>query len=192
MPLKTALRKTFFLPKASSRPGGQIAKMSQSKNAIARIARSAHAGWRSMNRVTPATPLPSGRLAEAPTGAQTHQNRARATPSMCILPQVSRPSFGSHSMHPNGDARGGFDRQYLLSILAAPSGTQDLGCTAVIGGRHPNIGRKKAGERALRGEPEIVADVGDRRFGGDERVKGIFHDERVEIEVGSNAGLGAE
>ena len=65
-------------------------------------------------------------------------------------PAVSRPSFGSRSMHPNGDGRGGFDRQYLLSVSAVPSGTQDLGCTAVIRGRHPNISRKKAGERALR------------------------------------------
>src|SRR2546421_11142641 len=111
--------------------------MSQSKNATARIARSAHAGWRSMNRVTPATPLPSGRLADAPTGAQTHQNRARATASTCILPQ-SRDRFLVAFDASYGDARGGFDRQYLLSVLAAPSGTQDLGCTAVIRGRHPN------------------------------------------------------
>ena len=30
MPLKTALRNTFFLPKASSSPGGQVAKISHS------------------------------------------------------------------------------------------------------------------------------------------------------------------
>ena len=64
MPLKIALRNTFFFPIASSSPGGQTAKTSQSSSAIAIRMISAHAGWRSMNRVTQAARprmRPSGR-----------------------------------------------------------------------------------------------------------------------------------
>src|SRR5437763_1003515 len=52
MPLKTALRKTRLRPIAASRPGGQTAKISHSSTTIARMAISAHAGWRSMNLLT--------------------------------------------------------------------------------------------------------------------------------------------
>src|SRR5262249_47762142 len=191
MPLNTALRKTFFLPNASSTPGGQTARISQTSNATARITISAHAGWRSMKRVTPAAPPPGRRLVSTQTAAQTHHTRLHASPSTLILPTLATV-FGSHSMHPNGGAREGFDRQYLLSVRNAPSGAQDLGSTAIIGGRHPNMGGKEAGERALRGEAEIEADIGDRRFRGDERVERVLHDQRVEIEMGRHAGLGTE
>src|SRR5450755_4923525 len=55
MPLKTALRNTFFLPKASSRPCGQVAKINHSAAATAIRMTKAHSGWRSMNFVMGAT-----------------------------------------------------------------------------------------------------------------------------------------
>ena len=61
MPLKTALRNTFFLPKASSRPCGQVAKISHSAAATTIRMMNAHNGWRSMNFVMGAT-----RVASAP------------------------------------------------------------------------------------------------------------------------------
>src|SRR5262245_13442690 len=192
MPLKTALRKTLFRPKASSRPGGQMAKINQSRNVIARIAISAHAGWRSMNRVTCAVPLSGRRFAPAPTTTQVHQSQLLASPSACILPLVVAAVLGPRSRHPSGGARDGFDRQYLLWAPRRSSGAQDLGCAAIIRGRHSDIGRKKAGEGALRGKAEIETDIGDMRLGGDQRVERILHDQRVEIEMGRDAGLGAE
>jgi hypothetical protein len=53
--LKIALRKTFFLPKASSRPGGQVAKINHSAAATAIRITNAHNGWRSVNFVMGAT-----------------------------------------------------------------------------------------------------------------------------------------
>ena len=60
MPLKTALRNTFFLPKASSRPCGQVAKISHSATAIAIRMTNDHSGLRSMNLVMDAARALSG------------------------------------------------------------------------------------------------------------------------------------
>src|SRR5271163_3870122 len=50
MPLNTALRNTFFLPKIASNPGGQAAKINQIAATIATTMINDQTGWRSMNR----------------------------------------------------------------------------------------------------------------------------------------------
>src|SRR5437762_5710301 len=143
MPLKTALRKTRFLPIASSRPGGQTARISHSITATAISRISAHAGWRSMNRVTVlARPLP-------------------------CRPPRRRGRFGSRFQ---GILTAPRTLHLIVSIFSQPmrSGPQDFGGAAVFGRRHPDIGGEEAGETALGGEAEIEADIGDRHFGRDQ------------------------
>src|SRR5258705_8787194 len=82
------------------------------------------------------------------------QNPSHGLPSTCIL-RKDATSSGSRFGHPNGGESGGLDREYLLSLRSGRSGAQHLGCTAVIGRRHSDIGGEEAGEAALRGEAEI-------------------------------------
>src|SRR5829696_4291452 len=167
MPLKTALRKTRFLPIASSSPGGQTARISHSITATAISRISAHAGWRSMNLVT-----------------------VLARPSPCRPPR-RRGRFGSRFQ---GILTAPRTLHLIVSIFSRSlrSGAQDFGGAAVFGRRHPDIGGEEARETALGGEAEIEADIGDRHFGRHQRVQRLFHDECIEIEVWSDAGLGTE
>src|SRR5947208_10345935 len=87
---------------------------------------------------------------------------------------------GSRWAHPNGTHGSAFDREYLF---ARSSAAQNLGRAAIIGRRHPDIGGEEAGETALRGEAEIEADIGDRRFARYQRLQRLLHHQRVEIEV---------
>src|SRR6187399_2111060 len=167
MPLKTALRNTRFRPNASSRPGGHTARISHSITATAISRISAHAGWRSMNRVT-----------------------VLARPSPCRPPR-RRGLFGSRFQ---GILTAPRSLHLIVSIFsrALRSGPQDFGGAAIFSRRHPDIGGEEAGETALRREAEIEADIGDRHFARDQRVERLLHDEGIEIEVRGNAGLGAE
>src|ERR1700751_92507 len=114
MPLKTALRKTFLRPIASSSPGGQTAKISQSSTAIAIRTISAQAGWRSMNRLTPAT-----RSSELRSDENYTRKKSRpVVPSPSYPPERPWPFLIGHSdrapRHPSDAAREGLDRQYLF------------------------------------------------------------------------------
>src|SRR5437870_6062501 len=150
MPLKTALRKTRFLPIASSRPGGHTARISHSITATAISRISAHAGRRSMNLVTVA-----------------------ARPSPCHPPR-RRGLFGSRFQ---GILTAPQTAHLIVSIFSrrVRSGAQDFGGSAVFGRRHPDIGGEEARETALGGEAEIEADIGDRHFGRDQGVQCLFH-----------------
>src|SRR5882724_12402677 len=154
MPLKTALRKTRFLPIASSRPGGHTARISHSISATAISRNSAHAGWRSMNPVTV---------------------KARPSP---YRPPRRRGRFGSRFQ---GILTALQTLHLIVSIFSrrVRSGPQDFGGAAVFGRRHPDIGGEEARETALGGEAEIEADIGDRRFGRDQRVQCLIHDECI-------------
>src|SRR6185437_3024655 len=127
------------------------------------------------------------------------RSNAQQTWAFCAVAMLSSRAswpfwfglFGSRTAwHPSDAARRGLDRQYLFEFSS--SGPQDLGDAAVFGRRHANIGGEEASEAALRGEAEIEADVGDRRFRCDQRVERLLHHQRVEIEVRGDAGLGAE
>src|SRR3984893_8516986 len=86
----------------------------------------------------------------------------------------------------------GLDRQYPFARRLGRSGPQDLGGAPVVGWRHADIAGEEVRECALRRKAEIEADVGDRRFGGHQRVQRLFHQKRVDVEVRRDAGLGTE
>src|ERR1044071_9370720 len=113
MPLKTAFRNTFLRPIASSSPGGQTAKISQSNTAIAISTISAQAGWRSMNRLMPAT-RPSGGRADRSDMLRDWRQFPPSLSSRAQRPLQS--ADGSRALgHPSDAARGGLDRQYLFT-----------------------------------------------------------------------------
>src|SRR5258708_33662696 len=197
MPLKTALRNTFFRPKTSSRPGGQVAKSNHSAAATAIRMANAQTGWRSMNFVIGAPCVPSGPRRQQAFGLRqpVRDDRLRlehSTPcrllsspgAMVVCRPRPPPSYRSE--------RPGLDRQYSLARRLARSGPQDLGGAPIVRWCHADIGGKEVREGALRRKAEIEADVGDRRFGDDQRVQRFLHQQRVEVEVRRAAGLGAE
>src|SRR5580704_2711033 len=195
MPLKTALRNTFFLPKASSRTGGQVAKNSHSVAATAIKMISAHNGWRSMNLVMDATCVSSGAQGDRAVGLRQpvrddgrrleHSTPCRLLSSPGAMVVCGpRPSYWS--------ARSGLDRQYSFARRLGRSGPQDLGGAPVIRRRHADIAGEKVRKCALRSEAKIEANVGDGSLGGHQRVQSSLHQQRVEVEVRGNTGLGAE
>src|ERR1700730_7503997 len=172
MPLKTALRNTFFLPKASSRPCGQVAKINHSAAATTIRMMNAHNGWRSMNFVMGATCA-----ATVPEWGQA-----------AGLPQAALRTLP----HSYRSERPGLDRQYPSARRLAGSGPEDLGGASIVRRRHADIACEEVRKRTLRRKAEIEADVGDRRFGGHQRIQRSFHQERVDVEVWRDAGLRAE
>src|ERR1700760_723885 len=62
----------------------------------------------------------------------------------------------------------------------------------VLRRRHANVGRKEAREAALRGETEIVADIGDRYLAAHKPVDRLLHDQGVDIKVRRKPGLRPE
>src|SRR5258706_687366 len=189
MPLKTALRNTFFLPKVSSRPCGHVAKINHSAAATAIRMANAHSGWRSMNFV-----MSAARGLSAPGRGRPGLDDGLKHSTPC-RPLSSPGATVVHRPHPPPSYRSvrpGLDRQYPFARSPARSGPQDLGGTPIVRWRHADIGGEEVRESALRRKAEIEADVGDRRFGGHQRVQRSFHQQRVDVEVRRDAGLGAK
>src|SRR5665213_210296 len=89
------------------------------------------------------------------------------------------------------------DREYLFARTgvspARPGGSSEqLRCTAIVCGRHPDIGREEAREGTLRGKAEVEADVGHRLFRLHQHVDRAFHQQGIQIEIRRHAGLAAE
>src|SRR5258707_6786272 len=189
MPLKPALRNTFFLPKVSSRPCGHVAKINHSAAATAIRMANAHGGWRSMNFV-----MSAARGLSAPGRGRPGRDDGLKHSTPC-RPLSSPGATVVHRPHPPPSYRSvrpGLDRQYPFARSPARSGPQDLGGTPIVRWRHADIGGEEVRESALRGKAEIEADVGDRRFGGHQRGQRLFHQKRVDVEVRRDAGLGTE
>src|SRR5258706_9774159 len=195
MPLKTALRNTFFLPKASSKPCGQVAKINHSAAATAIRMMNAHNGWRSTNFVMGSTRVLAARERGPAAGRRQPVRddglkrstpcRPWSSPSARVV-RRRRPPLSYRPAWP------GLDRQYSFARRLGRSGPQDLGGAPIVGWRHADIAGEEVRERAPRRKAEIEADVGDRRFGGHQRVQRLFHQERVDVEVRRDAGLGAK
>jgi hypothetical protein len=75
---------------------------------------SAHAGWRSMIRVTPAARPTERRFGERSGGSRTLENLRKFAP-LPFRPPGGRGHFGSRFAHPNATARRALDCQYLFA-----------------------------------------------------------------------------
>src|SRR5258706_4672776 len=195
MPLKTALRKTFFRPKASSRPCGQVAKINHSAAATATRMANAHSGWRSMNFVMSAPRLLAVRRYWHAAGLRQpvrDDGLKRSTPCRPLSSPGSMVACYPRPRRSYRSARPGLDRQYPFAHGLVRSGPQNLGGAPIVRWRHTDIAGEEVRECALRRKAEIEADVGDRRFGGHQRVQRFFHQQRVDVEVRRDAGLGAK
>src|SRR4030081_2105981 len=178
MPLKTALRNTFFRPKASSRPSGQVAKINHSAAATAIRMTNAHSGLRSMNFVMSAAHALSGRRRGWAPGLRQPMRDEGLKRSTPCRPWSSPSATVALRLHPSPSyrlARPALDRQYAFARPLRRSGPQNLGGAPVVRGRHAHIGGEEVGKSALGREAEIETNVGDRRFGSHQRVQRFLH-----------------